>query len=115
MSNGAVTDDTKLNTAKTGRKHESDTRKREAQGSVEPDKPTTPPRDSGGGGLERVTVNLVPRSSQALETAAEITSDSKTVIINRALQVYAYLEQVWKSGGDVVIKTADTEQVLKIF
>lgn len=68
-----------------------------------PGKP--PPRGGGGGGgLERVTVNLVPRASRALDRAVELTGDSKTDTINRALQVYAVLEEAVSKGGEVVIR-----------
>jgi hypothetical protein len=52
-----------------------------------------------GGELERVTVHLTPRASRALELLVELTGDSKTDAINRALQVYAFLEQVAAQGG----------------
>jgi hypothetical protein len=53
------------------------------------------------GPLERVTVNLTGRSSRALDAATELTGDSKTDTINRALQIYAFLEQVMAGGGSV--------------
>lgn len=51
--------------------------------------------------LQRVTVNLVPRSTAALTLAAELSGDSKTDTINRALQVYAYLLHIKGKGGAV--------------
>jgi hypothetical protein len=79
-----------------------------------------PPDDrghSGGGPLERVTVNLVARASRALQRAVDITGDSKTDALNRAIQVYAYLEEVEANGGDIYIREAkDSDlQLLKIF
>lgn len=51
-------------------------------------------------GLTRLTVNLVPRALAALDLAAEHTGDSRTDIVNRALQVYA---AVVRAGvGEVV-------------
>jgi hypothetical protein len=78
------------------------------------DKPRRGTRTSGG--LERITVNLTPRSWRALEQAVEITGDIKTDAINRAIQIYAYLEQVIQAGGSVhVQESADAEmQRLKI-
>lgn len=69
------------------------------------------------GPLERVTVNLTARASRALEQAAQITGDTKTDTINRALQVYAYLEQVTQDGGAIYVReSADGEpQLVKIF
>jgi hypothetical protein len=53
------------------------------------------------GPLERVTVNLTMRSARALEAATKLTGDSKTDTINRALQIYAFLEQIAAQGGSV--------------
>ncbi len=58
-------------------------------------------RRRGGRGLERITVNLTPRSSSALELAVELSGDTKTDTINRAIQIYAYLEKVIRDGGSV--------------
>ncbi|MFG1640488.1 hypothetical protein ACGFMK_09385 [Amycolatopsis sp. NPDC049252] len=74
-----------------------------------PGKPA-PRTGGGGGGLERVTVNLVPRASRALDQAVELTGDSKTDTINRALQVYAVLEEAVSKGGEVVIRHSSGEQ-----
>ncbi len=66
--------------------------------------------------LERVTVNLIPRAAQALQRAVELTGDSKTDTINRALQAYVYLEEVTRSGGDIYVRESkDAElQLLKM-
>src|SRR5213593_2900467 len=45
-------------------------------------------------GLSRVTVNLTPRSMQALDRVSVAVGESKTDAINRALQVYAFLREV---------------------
>jgi hypothetical protein len=67
--------------------------------------------------LARVTVNLTSRSSRALELATQLTGDSKTDTINRALQVYAYLEQVTQNGAAIYVQeSAGSEpRRLKIF
>lgn len=49
-------------------------------------------------------MNLIPRANAALELAIQITGDSKTDTVNRALQVYAYLEHVISDGGEVMIR-----------
>ncbi len=67
----------------------------------------------GNGPLERVTVNLTQRSARALELATELTGDTKTDTINRALQVYAYLEKVTANGGSVYTQESpDSERTL---
>jgi len=87
------------------------------------DDPPNEPRASlatagrGHGPLERVTVNLTPRSSRALEDAAERSGNTKTDTINRAVQVYGYLEEIISAGGAVYIRErpgADLER-LKFF
>lgn len=74
--------------------------------------PSTPREGSPGtagrrGPLERVTVNLTPRSSRALDEVVDMTQDTKTDAINRALQVYAYLERVMQEGGAVYTQGPD--------
>jgi len=72
-------------------------------------------RDGGGrGGLERVTVNLTPRSSAALELAVRLTGDTKTDTINRALQIYAFLEQVARNGGSLHVREAEGEELERL-
>jgi hypothetical protein len=61
-------------------------------------------RREGGRGLERITVNLTSRSSSALELAVELSGDTKTDTINRAIQIYAYLEKVIRDGGSVHVR-----------
>lgn len=70
-----------------------------------------------GNGPERVTVNLSARASRALEIATGLTGESKTDAINRALQIYAFLEQITAHGGAIYAReTADTEmERLKLF
>jgi hypothetical protein len=71
-------------------------------------------RGQGGGSLERITVNLAPRSSKALELATSLTGDSKTDTVNRALQIYAYLMDVISKGGSIDVREsgdADPERL----
>ncbi|MFE9934535.1 hypothetical protein [Streptomyces sp. NPDC005533] len=65
---------------------------------------------------DRVTANLPPRAALALERIVELTGYSKTDSIIRAIQVYAYMEEVWSAGGAVsVTEDPDSEpQQLKI-
>jgi len=76
-----------------------------------------PPGSGQHGPLERVTVNLTVRAARALNQAAELTGDSKTDTINRALQIYAYLEQITHNGGAIYVReTPDGEpQLIKMF
>ena len=74
-------------------------------------------KDHGGSPLERVTVNLIARASRALQLASDLTGDTKTDTVNRALQVYAYLEEINAQGGAIYVREAgDSEpQRLKMF
>lgn len=79
--------------------------------------PTSASRRGGGAPLERVTVNLAARASRALQQAAELTGDTKTDSINRAIQIYAYLEDITARGGAIYVReSADGElERLKMF
>jgi hypothetical protein len=66
------------------------------------------PAPAGGGhGPERVTVNLTARTSRALEHVTDITGDSKTDVINRAIQVYDYFEEIMAGGGTVFFQRTE--------
>jgi hypothetical protein len=66
--------------------------------------------------LERVTVNLTPRACNALEAIVQRTGDSKTDTINRALQIYNYLDEIMHSGGAVYVQDHNGKpERLKIF
>jgi hypothetical protein len=54
--------------------------------------------------IRRLTVNLSPRAVRALELAAERTGDTKTDAVNRALQVYAFIEEVNTTGGRIYVR-----------
>lgn len=78
------------------------------------------PRAQGNGGngpLERVTVNMTGRASRALDLVTKLTGDTKTDTVNRALQIYAYLEQITASGGSIYVKEAAGAalELLKVF
>ncbi|MFK3980933.1 hypothetical protein ACI2K4_11210 [Micromonospora sp. NPDC050397] len=64
--------------------------------------------------LVKVTVNLIPRAVDALNTACARTRDTKTDTINRALVVYnLVLELMERGGGHLVVRNLDggTERI----
>lgn len=73
--------------------------------------PSDPPIESGGGGgLTRVTVNLNRHAVQALEAVSAATGYSKTDTINRALQVYAIVQEIMeRDGGALQVRHDDGE------
>ena len=52
--------------------------------------------------VEQTRLNQI--ASQALQNAADLTGDTKTDTINRALQVYSYLMEITESGGDIYVR-----------
>jgi hypothetical protein len=73
-----------------------------AEGSDSPTherRPGGPSPSGGGSALERVTVNLSGRSVAALDALVQLTGDTKTDSINKALQVYSYVRQLMHDGG----------------
>jgi hypothetical protein len=50
-----------------------------------------------GKSVHRTTVSFTERSMRAIALAAENTGDSQADVINRAVQVYAYL--TWLTAG----------------
>lgn len=69
---------------------------------------------TAGGSLTRVTVNLTPRSVTALERTSRVTGDSKTDTINRALQVYALIQEMAERNNGslrIVHEDGSTERI----
>ena len=65
-------------------------------------------------GLTRVTVNLTPRAVAAMESLSRKTGLGKTDTINRALQVYALVEELLERGDgalQVVKPDGDVEKI----
>lgn len=56
---------------------------------------------------ERYSVTLVPPAVQAISDLVEATGLSKTDVINRAVQIYAFLEAQRQTGSRVVIERPD--------
>jgi hypothetical protein len=56
-------------------------------------------------------------TSQAHEHLSELTGDTKTDSINRALQIYAYLEEIASHGGAIYIRESKDSELerLKMF
>ncbi|MCE4946033.1 MULTISPECIES: hypothetical protein [Streptomyces] len=65
-------------------------------------------------GPTRITVNLAPKAAAALEQAVKLTGDTKTDTINRALQIYAYLERVTQDGGALYTRPADGDELERL-
>lgn len=73
------------------------------------EKPTA--EGSGGNGLVRVTVNLTKRSHRDLQRLTEETGLGKTDVLNRAVQVYALVENLLNDGeGELIVTRKDGSQ-----
>lgn len=60
----------------------------------------------------RTTVVLVPKAQEALDQTAARTGLSKTDVINRALQAYAFLEEQAAGGAKILVqRDRNTEEV----
>jgi hypothetical protein len=74
-------------------------------------------RGSAADPLVRISVNLNSRASRALREAADMTGHSKTDCVNRALQIYEFVEKVLADGGNIYVRQpGKTEiEVVKLF
>lgn len=75
-------------------------------------------KDRGGGSsLERVTVNLTPRSVAAMDLVVDLTGDTKTDTINKALQFYGHIQEFLSSGGTLYMRDPGSSELdrIKIF
>lgn len=55
----------------------------------------------------RLNAALVPDAAQALARLIERTGFTKVSVVNRALQVYDYIEAELRSGGELVVRSPD--------
>jgi len=79
-------------------------------GALSPQRAPEADEPAGGTALVRVTVNLTRKSIQALEQLADSTGQSKTDTINRALQVYALVNEIMeRDGGSLYVRHLDGE------
>ena len=55
----------------------------------------------------RLTVNLTPKSRAALGAAVLISEDTRTDVVNRALQFYAYILAEWAEDKRLALVDED--------
>ena len=60
--------------------------------------------------MERTTVNLNQRGAAALKAVMDLTEDSKTDCINRAVTIYAFIEKVLSEGGSVLVQESGSTE-----
>jgi hypothetical protein len=71
----------------------------------------------GGSSLQRVTVNLTMRSVAAMDKLTDLTGDTKTETLNKALQFYAQIQEFLHFGGALYMRDPGSDEVerIKIF
>jgi hypothetical protein len=76
--------------------------------------PTTSPpaaadaeQRTGGPSTTKLTVNITRRANVALSEASGTNGESKTNVVNRAIQAYALLTRMMANGWDLVLKDQD--------
>jgi hypothetical protein len=56
---------------------------------------------------QRVTVNLTPRAVRAMNNLVSWTGYTKTDTINRALQIYEFVQQIVENGGTLHVRRSE--------
>lgn len=64
--------------------------------------------------LEKVTVNLTSRSVDALQKTIAETGESKTDVINKAVQLYAYIQAHIDAGGLFYVRDPGTAELERL-
>jgi hypothetical protein len=62
----------------------------------------------------RITVSLVPAAEESLRQAARQTGLSKTDVVNRALQLYEFINIELSTGADVIVRRGNSEYLIKL-
>jgi hypothetical protein len=57
--------------------------------------------------LTMLKVNITVRSTAALNEAARVNGESRTNVINRAIQVYALITRMMRAGWEVVLRNPE--------
>jgi hypothetical protein len=63
--------------------------------------------------FHKVTVNLIPKAWDAANETATRLGLSRTDVINRALQAYAFLEQAVAEGAEIIVSRQGGREVVK--
>ena len=63
----------------------------------------------------RINVALLPGTQQDLAKICQRSGLSKTAAVNRAIQLYAYMDAIHRDGKQMVVVGPDGEQVVKVF
>lgn len=64
--------------------------------------------------VERITVSLIAKAADDLRQTHERTGLSKTDIVNRAIGLYAFIDEQQTAGGVLVLRHGDEEQRIQL-
>jgi hypothetical protein len=59
---------------------------------------------SSSGHVHRVTVNLTEHCASELQKLSDTTGYTKTDVVNRAIAIYNYLEEIQRNGGAIFVR-----------
>jgi hypothetical protein len=62
----------------------------------------------------RVTVNLSRRSVDAIKSTSALTDDTKTEVINKAVQLYNEVQEAQTHGGGIWIQSAEGRDPVQV-
>ena len=63
---------------------------------------------------ERITVGLVPKTADELQTLQDRTGMSKTDLVNRAITLYAFLDAQSEEGFELLRRRSDGSGELEL-
>jgi hypothetical protein len=63
---------------------------------------------------DRITVALIPKAGEDLETLQERTGLSRTDIVNRAISLNAFIEDQVQAGKELLVRDPETGETLLI-
>jgi hypothetical protein len=64
--------------------------------------------------LRRLSVNLIEKAEQDLAAVMQARGMSRTDVVNRAVQAYAFMMSVEDEGGDVLIRRERPGELLVV-
>jgi hypothetical protein len=62
----------------------------------------------------RLTVNLSKKTVEALETTSTLTDDTKTAVINKAVQLYREVQEAQQHGGGIWIQSDPNSDPVRV-
>jgi hypothetical protein len=64
--------------------------------------------------VDRVTVALIPKAANDLQSLHDRTGLSKTDLVNRAISLYEFVDAELATGSELIIRRDGTDHILKL-